>query len=107
MFVAATETFSRKNINCSIAESLERAKPVFDAARVNHVRVRGYISCVLGCPYEGAVDPQKVAEVADALHRMGAYEISLGDTIGTGTAGKAQALILPCGSTGWKIRSDS
>ena len=93
VFVAATETFSRKNINCSIAESLERAKPVFDAARVNHVRVRGYISCVLGCPYEGAVDPQKVAEVADALHRMGAYEISLGDTIGTGTAGKAQALI--------------
>ncbi len=93
VFVAASETFSRKNINCSIAESLERAKPVFEAARANDVRVRGYISCVLGCPYEGHVDPGKVAEVADALHRLGAYEVSLGDTIGTGTAGKTQTLI--------------
>jgi hydroxymethylglutaryl-CoA lyase len=93
VFVAASETFSRKNINCSIAESLERAKPVFEAARANDVRVRGYISCVLGCPYEGNVDPGKVAEVADALHRLGAYEVSLGDTIGTGTAGKTQTLI--------------
>ncbi|HEY2816458.1 MAG TPA: hydroxymethylglutaryl-CoA lyase [Casimicrobiaceae bacterium] len=92
VFVAATEAFSRKNINCSIAESLARAQPVFDAARANNVRVRGYISVVLGCPYEGDVDPSRVAEVADALHRMGAYEISLGDTIGTGTAGKTQAL---------------
>ncbi|HEY4137917.1 MAG TPA: hydroxymethylglutaryl-CoA lyase [Casimicrobiaceae bacterium] len=92
VFVAATETFSRKNINCSIAESLARAQPVFAAARANNVRVRGYISVVLGCPYEGDVDASKVAEVADALHRMGAYEISLGDTIGTGTAGKTRAL---------------
>jgi len=98
VFVAASETFSRKNINCSIAESLERAKPVFEAARVNNVRVRGYISCVLGCPYEGKVDPGKVAEVADALHRLGAYEVSLGDTIGTGTAGKTQTLIRTVGA---------
>jgi isopropylmalate/homocitrate/citramalate synthase len=93
VFVAASETFSRRNINCSIAESLERAKPVFEAARANGVRVRGYISCVLGCPYEGNVDPGQVAEVAEALHRLGAYEVSLGDTIGTGTAGKTQTLI--------------
>jgi len=93
VFVAASETFSRKNINCSIAESLERAKPVLAAAKADGVRVRGYISCVLGCPYEGDVDPRKVAEVAAALHAMGAYEISLGDTIGTGTAGKTQGLV--------------
>jgi hydroxymethylglutaryl-CoA lyase len=98
VFVAASETFSRKNINCSIAESLERAKPVFETARANNVRVRGYISCVLGCPYEGNVDPGKVAEVADALHRLGAYEVSLGDTIGTGTAGKTQTLIRAVGA---------
>ena len=93
VFVAASEAFSRKNINCSIAESLERARPVFDAAEAHGVRVRGYISVVLGCPYEGDVDPDKVAEVAEALHRMGAYEVSLGDTIGTGTAARTQALI--------------
>jgi hydroxymethylglutaryl-CoA lyase len=93
VFVAASETFSRKNINCSIAESLERAQPVFDAAKASGVRVRGYISCVLGCPYEGDIDPRKVAEVAAALHSMGAYEVSLGDTIGTGTAGKTQTLV--------------
>lgn len=92
VFVAATESFSQKNINCSIAESLERAGPVFDAAKANGVRVRGYISCVLGCPYEGDVDPGEVAAVADALYRLGSYEISLGDTIGTGTAGKTQTL---------------
>jgi hydroxymethylglutaryl-CoA lyase len=92
VFVAASETFSRKNINCSIAESIERARPIFVAARANDVRVRGYISCVLGCPYEGDVDPHKVAEVAEALFALGAYEISLGDTIGVGTAGKTAAL---------------
>jgi hydroxymethylglutaryl-CoA lyase len=97
VFVAATETFSRKNINCSIAESLERVQPVFDAARANDVRVRGYISVVLGCPYEGDVDPASVAEVAGALYRMGAYEVSLGDTIGTGTAGKTKTLIAKVG----------
>jgi hydroxymethylglutaryl-CoA lyase len=93
VFVAATETFSRKNINCSIAESLERAQPIFAAAKANGIRVRGYISCVLGCPYEGEVDAGKVAEVAGALYGMGAYEVSLGDTIGVGTAGKTRALV--------------
>ena len=92
VFVAATESFSKRNINCSIDESLERARPVFDAAKAAGIRVRGYISVVLGCPYEGDVDPARVAEVARALHAMGAYEVSLGDTIGTGTAGKTQAL---------------
>jgi hydroxymethylglutaryl-CoA lyase len=96
VFVAASETFSQKNINCSIAESLDRARPVFTAASANGVRVRGYISCVLGCPYEGDVDPHRVADVAYALHQMGAYEVSLGDTIGTGTAGKTQALLKLC-----------
>jgi isopropylmalate/homocitrate/citramalate synthase len=93
VFVAATESFSRKNINCSIAESLERARPIFEAAKAHGVRVRGYVSCVLGCPYEGDVDPRKVAEVAAALYGLGAYEVSLGDTIGVGTAGKTKALI--------------
>jgi hydroxymethylglutaryl-CoA lyase len=96
VFVAATESFSRKNINCSIAESLERARPIFDAAAANGIRVRGYISCVLGCPYEGDVDPRRVAEIALELHTMGAYEVSLGDTIGTGTAGMTQALLSLC-----------
>jgi hydroxymethylglutaryl-CoA lyase len=96
VFVAASETFSQKNINCGIAESLERARPIFDAAAANGIRVRGYISCVLGCPYEGDVDPRRVADVAFALHRMGAYEISLGDTIGTGTAGKTKDLLRLC-----------
>jgi isopropylmalate/homocitrate/citramalate synthase len=96
VFVAASESFSQKNINCSIAESLERARPVFEAATRNAVRVRGYISCVLGCPYEGEVDPRRVAEVAHALNAMGAYEVSLGDTIGTGTAGKTKALLELC-----------
>lgn len=93
VFVAATEAFSRRNINCSIAESLARARPIFDAAKAAAIRVRGYISVVLGCPYEGEVDPRQVAKVASALYTMGAYEVSLGDTIGTGTAGKTQALL--------------
>jgi hydroxymethylglutaryl-CoA lyase len=96
VFVAASESFSQKNINCTIAESLERVRPVFEAAAAQGVRVRGYVSCVLGCPYEGAVDPRRVADVAGALHRMGAYEVSLGDTIGTGTAGQTQALLRRC-----------
>ena len=96
VFVAASETFSQKNINCSIAESLERARPILAAAAAHGIRVRGYISCVLGCPYEGDVDPRTVADVAAALHAMGAYEISLGDTIGTGTAGDTQALFRLC-----------
>jgi|SRR5450631_655922 hydroxymethylglutaryl-CoA lyase len=93
VFVAASESFSMKNINCSIAESLDRVRPVVDAACAHGVRVRGYISCVLGCPYEGDVAPERVRDVAGALHAMGCYEMSLGDTIGTGTPGKTQALI--------------
>jgi hydroxymethylglutaryl-CoA lyase len=96
VFVAASETFSHKNINCSIAESLDRARPIFEAAASRAVRVRGYISCVLGCPYEGNVDPRRVADIAHTLFRMGAYEVSLGDTIGTGTAGKTVTLLKAC-----------
>jgi hydroxymethylglutaryl-CoA lyase len=97
VFVAASETFSRRNINCSIAESFDRVRPVAEAAKAEHVRVRGYISCVLGCPYEGEIAPQRVRDVAAALHGMGCYEISLGDTIGTGTAGKTQRLFATVG----------
>jgi len=96
VFGAASETFSKKNINCSIAESLERFRPVAQAAREAGVKLRGYISCVLGCPYEGEIAPAKVAEVARALHEMGCYEVSLGDTIGTGTPGKTRAMIEAC-----------
>ena len=93
IFGAASETFSRKNINCSIAESLERFAPVAAAARAQGMRVRGYISCVAGCPYEGAIAPAAVAAVAKALDAMGCYELSLGDTIGVGTPGKVRAMI--------------
>ena len=93
VFGAASETFSQKNINCSIAGSLERFRPVAEAARAVNVKVRGYISCVLGCPYEGEIAPEKVAEMAQALHEMGCYEVSLGDTIGTGTPGKTQRMV--------------
>lgn len=93
VFGAASEAFSRRNINCTIAESLDRFRPVVAAARERGMRVRGYVSCVLGCPYDGAVDPGRVAEVAAALHAMGCYEISLGDTIGVGTPAKARALV--------------
>ncbi|MBS0321395.1 MAG: hydroxymethylglutaryl-CoA lyase [Proteobacteria bacterium] len=93
VFVAASESFSQRNINCSIAESLARAAPVFAAAAQHGIRVRGYISCVLGCPYEGDVAATAVRDVAAALRDLGAYEVSLGDTIGTGTAGKTRALI--------------
>jgi hydroxymethylglutaryl-CoA lyase len=93
VFGAASETFSQKNINCSIAESLERFRPVTDAARAAGVRVRGYVSCVLGCPYEGEIAPAKVAEVAATLLDMGCYEISLGDTIGTGTPLTTQRML--------------
>ncbi len=93
VFGAASEAFSQKNINCSVAESLERFRPVVEEARRHHVRVRGYISCVLGCPYQGEVSPMAVAEVAHALFEMGCYEISLGDTIGVGTPGKTRDMI--------------
>jgi hydroxymethylglutaryl-CoA lyase len=90
IFAAASEAFSQKNINCSIAESLERFVPVMEAAKAHGISVRGYVSCVLGCPYEGDVAPEQVAAVARELFAMGCYEVSLGDTIGTGTAGKTR-----------------
>jgi hydroxymethylglutaryl-CoA lyase len=96
IFGAASEAFSKKNINCSIAESLERFKPIALESRKSNIRVRGYVSCVLGCPYEGEIKPDKVAEVAGALYDMGCYEVSLGDTIGTGTPGKTKAMIEAC-----------
>jgi hydroxymethylglutaryl-CoA lyase len=92
VFAAASESFSQKNINCSIGESLERFVPLMDAAKQQGIRVRGYVSCVLGCPYEGEVAPAQVASVAKALYAMGCYEVSLGDTIGTGTPGKTRHL---------------
>jgi hydroxymethylglutaryl-CoA lyase len=96
VFGAASEAFSRKNINCSIAESLERFRPIAAGAKKHGIKLRGYVSCVLGCPYEGEVKPQRVAEVAGALFEMGCYEVSLGDTIGVGTPGKTQAMIEAC-----------
>jgi len=85
VFAAASESFSRRNINCSIAESIQRFEPIFAAARDQGVRVRGYVSCVVACPYEGEVAPAQTAAVAAELHERGAYEVSLGDTIGAGT----------------------
>jgi hydroxymethylglutaryl-CoA lyase len=96
IFGAASESFSRKNINASIAESLARFKPVAEQALAHRVRVRGYVSCVAGCPYDGAVAPAAVAEVAMRLADLGCYEVSLGDTIGTGTPGKTKAMIEAC-----------
>ena len=96
VFAAASEAFSKKNINCSIAESLERFRPVALEAKKHGIRVRGYVSCVLGCPYEGDIAPKRVADVAAALAEMGCYEVSLGDTIGTGTPGKTKAMIEAC-----------
>ena len=85
VFAAASEAFSQRNINCSISESLARFVPIIEAAKQHGISVRGYVSCVLGCPYEGQVSPQQVAQVAKELFAMGCYEVSLGDTIGTGT----------------------
>ena len=93
VFGAASEGFSRANINCSVAESIERFKPVIARARADGVRVRGYISCVLGCPYDGEVKPQAVVDVARILWDLGCYEVSLGDTIGVGTPKKARELL--------------
>lgn len=93
IFGAASEAFSQKNINCSIAESLERFEPVVAAAKERGLRVRGYVSCVVGCPYDGFIAPEKVAEVADQLYKMGCYEISLGDTIGVGTPASVQNML--------------
>ncbi len=99
IFGAASESFSRKNINCSIAESLKRFEPVVSAASALEIKVRGYVSCVAGCPYEGAVDPKKVAEVAQILFDMGCYEVSLGDTIGVGNPASIQRMIEACART--------
>ena len=93
IFGAASEAFSQKNINCSIDESLARFAPVLEAAKADGVRVRGYVSCVVGCPYQGAVAPAEVARVAKALLDMGCYEISLGDTIGVGTPATVSAML--------------
>jgi hydroxymethylglutaryl-CoA lyase len=93
VFASASEGFSRANINCSIAESLERFKPVIIRAKAVGIRVRGYISCVLGCPFDGEVKPQAVVDVAQTLWDLGCYEISLGDTIGIGTPLRARQLL--------------
>ncbi|WP_338523467.1 hydroxymethylglutaryl-CoA lyase [Pseudomonas batumici] len=92
VFAAASEAFSQRNINCSISESLARFVPIMDAARQHGVTVRGYVSCVLGCPYEGPVAAAQVAAVARELYAMGCYEVSLGDTIGTGTPGATRTM---------------
>lgn len=93
VFGAASESFSQKNINCSIDESLARFTPIMEAAKAQNLKVRGYVSCVLGCPYEGEIAPQAVAEVTRTLLDMGCYEVSLGDTIGTGTPVKTAAML--------------
>jgi hydroxymethylglutaryl-CoA lyase len=93
VFGSASESFSKRNINCSIEESFQRFAPVMAAAKAEGMRVRGYVSCVLGCPYEGAIAPSAVAVVSRRLLEMGCYEISLGDTIGIGTPAKAQAML--------------
>lgn len=93
IFAAASEAFSQKNINCSISESLERFAPVMAQAKADGIAVRGYVSCVVGCPYQGDVEPAEVARVAKALLDMGCYEISLGDTIGVGTPIKVLAML--------------
>ncbi|MEC9408038.1 MAG: hydroxymethylglutaryl-CoA lyase [Pseudomonadota bacterium] len=93
VFAAASESFSRKNINCSIAESLERFRPVCEAAQTQGLRLRGYVSCVMGCPYEGPIEPDAVLAVSRELFAMGCEEISLGDTIGTGTPAATRHLL--------------
>ncbi|MBR1280496.1 hydroxymethylglutaryl-CoA lyase [Bradyrhizobium sp. AUGA SZCCT0177] len=93
VFASASEGFSRANINCSVAESIERFKPVVARAKADGIRVRGYISCVLGCPFDGEVKPQAVVDVAKMLWDLGCYEVSLGDTIGVGTPMKARQLL--------------
>jgi len=93
IFAAASEAFSKKNINCTITESLERFKPVIEAAKADRIRVRGYVSCVVDCPYTGSVDPRDTARVTRALLEMGCYEVSLGDTTGMGTPESIQSML--------------
>lgn len=93
IFGAASESFTQKNINCSIAESIDRFHVVTDAAHKANVRIRGYVSTIVGCPYEGPIKPQAVAQVTEELLKLGCYEISLGDTIGVGTIGSINAML--------------
>ena len=93
IFGAASEAFSQKNINCSIEESLQRFEPIMQAAKAANIPVRGYVSCVVGCPYDGFIAPEQVAMVAEKLYNMGCYEISLGDTIGVGTPASVTKMI--------------
>ncbi|MHC2693387.1 hypothetical protein ACVME9_005878 [Bradyrhizobium liaoningense] len=93
VFAAASEGFSRANINCTVAESIERFKPVLARAKADGIPVRGYISCVLGCPFDGEIKPKAVADLASTLFELGCYEISLGDTIGVGTPSKAKEML--------------
>ena len=96
IFAAASESFSRKNINCSIAESLKRFEPILSVASSLEIKVRGYVSCVVGCPYEGAISAEQAARVAKTLFDMGCYEVSLGDTIGVGNPSSIKRLIEAC-----------
>ncbi|WP_448216206.1 hydroxymethylglutaryl-CoA lyase [Endozoicomonas sp. 2B-B] len=96
VFASASEGFSQKNINCSIAESLKRFEPVMELARQNNMPVRGYVSCIISCPYDGATSPRQVAEVTKALYQMGCYEVSLGDTLGTGTPLRVKRVLEAC-----------
>mgnify|MGYP000371079070 CR=1 FL=1 len=93
IFAAASEAFTQKNINCSIEESIERFRPVVELANQHGIKVRGYVSCVLGCPYQGNVDPEQVLDVCKQLLALGCYEVSLGDTIGVGTANEVESLL--------------
>ena len=93
IFTAASESFNQRNINCSITESIARFKPVMSLAKAENIKVRGYISCVLGCPYEGSISPEQVTNVAQKLIDLGVNEISLGDTIGVGTPGQTQKVL--------------
>lgn len=96
IFTAASESFNQKNIHCSIEESLQRFESVMELARQHNIRVRGYVSCVIACPYEGKIKPQAVVDVTEKLLTMGCYEVSLGDTIGAATPGEMQDLIKTC-----------
>ncbi|MGV0952242.1 MAG: hydroxymethylglutaryl-CoA lyase, partial [Azonexus sp.] len=96
IFGAASESFSRKNINCSIAESLKRFEPILSSASALEIPVRGYVSCVVGCPYEGDIAPEQAASVAKSLFEMGCYEVSLGDTIGVGNPASVGRMLEAC-----------
>jgi hydroxymethylglutaryl-CoA lyase len=96
IFGAASESFSLKNINCSIAESLKRFEPILSSASALEIPVRGYVSCVVGCPYEGDIAPEQVASVAKSLFEMGCYEVSLGDTIGVGNPASVGRMLEAC-----------